>query len=313
MKIGFIMDPMEAVNVFADTTFAFMLAAQERGHEVFFLRMQDLWAQGSTTRARYTPCKVEQKQGAHFEMGESVEGPLHELDAVFMRKDPPFDVPYLHACHLLELAEKKGCFVMNKPRGLMAANEKLYALNFEHVMPETIVTHSASQIKAFLGEHGGKCILKPIDGHGGSGIFMLDSKDRNLNAIIEVSTREGAEAVMCQQYVPEARQGDKRILLLDGKPLGAILRVPKEDDNRGNIHVGGSVAKTDLTERDLAICEAVGPTLKQDGLWFVGLDVIGGHLTEVNVTSPTGIQEMSRLNETDGSGQVIEWIASQIG
>ncbi len=312
MKIGFIMDPLEAVNVMADTTFAFMLAAQARGDEVYFLKMQDLWARGSTTYARYQRCEVQQKQGEHYKLGEVEQGPLHELDAVFMRKDPPFDVAYLHACHLLELAEKKGCLVVNKPRGLMAANEKLYALNFEDVSPVTVVTRSAETIKSFLDESGGKCIIKPVDGHGGAGIFMLDAKDRNLNAISEVSTQEGKEQVICQQYVPEARQGDKRIIMLDGKPLGGILRVPREDDNRGNIHVGGSVAKTELTKRDLEICEAVSESLRADGLWFVGLDVIGGYLTEVNVTSPTGIQEMSRLNNIDGSKMVMDWIAGQL-
>ncbi len=307
MKIGFIMDPIESVNVLADTTFAFMLAAQQRGHEIFFLRMQDLSARGASALARYTPVRVKAVQGEHFEKGETIYGNLHDLDVVFMRKDPPFDVPYLHACHLLELAEQHGTLVMNRPRGLMAANEKLYALQFENVSPLTIVTNRTSDIKAFLDESGGRCIIKPVDGHGGAGIFMLSREDRNLNAIIETSTRDGREAVICQQYVPEARAGDKRIILLDGKPLGGILRVPQDDDNRGNMHVGGSVAKTELTPRDLAICEAVASRLREDGLWFVGLDVIGGYLTEVNVTSPTGIQEMSRLDGIDGAGEVIAW------
>lgn len=313
MKIGFIMDPIESVNVLGDTTFAFMLAAQARGHEVFFLRMQDLSARGAHALARYTPIRVTPTQGAHFEKGDTIYGNLHDLDVLFMRKDPPFDVPYLHACHLLELAEQQGTLVVNSPRGLMAANEKLYALQFEQVSPLTIVTNRTEDIKAFLAESGGRCILKPVDGHGGAGIFMLKDGDRNINAIIETSTRDGKEAVICQQYVPEAREGDKRIILLDGEPLGGIMRVPQEDDNRGNMHVGGRVAKTELTTRDLAICEAVAPCLKEDGLWFVGLDVIGGHLTEVNVTSPTGIQEMSRLNGIDGADRVIAWAETKHG
>lgn len=307
MKIGFIMDPIELVNIDADTTFAFMYAAQQRGHEVFYLRMQDLSAHGATPHGRWRRATLQRKRGEHVTLGEEQRGPLSELDVVFMRKDPPFDVAYLHACHLLELAERQGCRVINRPRGLMAANEKLYALNFEAVSPVTCVTSDAAEIKAFLADAGGRCILKPVDGHGGSGVFMIQSQDRNLNAIIEVSTREGREAVICQRYVPEAREGDKRILLLDGEPLGAILRVPREDDNRGNIHVGGSVVKTELTAREREICEAVAPRLREDGLWFVGLDVIGGYLTEVNVTSPTGIQEMSRLDGVDGADQVIAW------
>ena len=189
----------------------------------------------------------------------------------------------------------------------MAANEKLYALRFPDVMPRTLVTRSAARIKEFLSELGGRCILKPIDGHGGAGIFMLEEGDRNVNAIIEVSTREGRDAVMCQAYVPEARDGDKRILLLDGEPLGAILRVPQEDDNRGNIHVGGTVARGELTERDRAIIAAVAPSLREDGLHFVGIDVLGDYLTEINVTSPTGIQEMTRLDGVDYPDRVIEW------
>lgn len=309
MKFGFIMDPIEHVNVDADTTFAFMLAAKEAGHEVFYLKMQDLSARGAEAFGVWQAVDVRRKQGDHHALCAPEHGSLDHFDVLFMRKDPPFDIDYLHACHLLELAEARGVLVVNKPSGLRAANEKLYALHFEDVIPDTIVTRSAATIKAFLEEVGGKCILKPVDGHGGDGIFMLDATDRNLNAIIEVSTHNGRERVICQRYIPAARKGDKRVILLDGKPLGGILRVPREDDNRGNIHVGGTVVKAELTPRDLEICAAVGPRLVEDGLWFVGLDIIGDHLTEVNVTSPTGIQEMSRLNEIDGAGEVIAWAA----
>ena len=310
MKFGFIMDPIENVNIDADTTFAFMLAAKEAGHEVYYLEMQDLSARGAQAFGIWQSCDVRREKGNHYTLSEPEFGSLDTFDVLFMRKDPPFDIAYLHACHLLELAEERGVLVVNKPSGLRAANEKLYALHFEEVIPDTIVTRSATAIKAFLEEVGGKCILKPVDGHGGDGIFMLDAKDRNLNAIIEVSTHTGKERVICQRYLPAARAGDKRVILLAGTPLGGILRVPREDDNRGNIHVGGTVVKAELTERDLAICEAVGPKLVEDGLWFVGLDIIGDHLTEVNVTSPTGIQEMSRLNEIDGAGAVIAWAAA---
>lgn len=313
MKIGFIMDPIERVNIDADTTFAFMFAAQQRGHEVFYMKMEDLSARGATARGVWQACTLRRVQGDHVDLGEPQRGPLTELDAVFMRKDPPFDIDYLHATQLLELAERAGVLVLNRPRGLQAANEKLYALHFDEVLPETLVTSRADAIKEFLLELGGRCVIKPIDGHGGDGVFVLDANDRNLNAIIEISTRHGQDAVICQRYLPEAREGDKRVIMLDGEPLGAILRVPREDEHRGNIHVGGSVARTELTERDLAICEAVGPRLREDGLWFVGLDVIGGYLTEVNVTSPTGIQEMSRLDGVDGPGLVIEWIEQKLG
>ena len=238
---------------------------------------------------------------------------LGELDAIFMRKDPPFDVPYLHAAHLLELAEEKGAFVLNKPNGLRAANEKLYALHFPKAIPRTMVTKRAEEVRHFARAQKGKCIIKPLDGHGGEGVMLFDVEDRNANAILELTMKHETEYLMCQQYLPSARKGDKRILLVDGKPLGGILRVPKAVEHRGNIHVGGTVEKAELTERDLEICKMVGPRLSKDGLYFVGLDVIGDYLTEVNVTSPTGIQEMTRLDGVDYPGQTIEFIESRVG
>ena len=307
MKIGFVMDPLAEVNIREDTTFAFMLAAQERGHEIYKMAMEDLSAEGDQAWGLMQHAEVRREEGNHYDLGSSHYEPLDVLDCVFMRKDPPFDVPYLHAAHLLELAEERGVFVLNKPDGLRAANEKLYALHFDDYMPDTLVTRNRERIRTFLEAHEGRCIIKPIDGHGGEGVLMLEHDDRNLNALLEVATDHGQQKIICQSYIEEAREGDKRILLLDGEPLGGILRVPQPGEHRGNIHVGGSVEKTDLSERDLEICEAVGERCKSDGLWFVGLDVIGGKLTEINVTSPTGIQEMSRLDQVDGSGQVVEW------
>jgi glutathione synthase len=312
MKIGFVMDPVESVDVNADTTFAFMLAAHERGHEVYFLEMEDLSAEGDQAWCVMRRCKVRKVAGDHYELGSPSDEPVHKLDAVFMRKDPPFDVAYLHAAHILELAEEKGCFVINKPNGLRAANEKLYALHFPELIPDTVVTNKAERIRSFLDNHGARCVIKPIDGHGGEGIFVLEQGDKNLNALIEVATDHGRQKLICQSYIPEISHGDKRILMLDGKPQGAILRVPAETDHRGNIHAGGRVEKVDLTERDQEICKAVGARLRDDGIWFSGVDVIGEFLTEVNVTSPTGIQEMSRLNEVDGAGQVIEFIEGRV-
>ena len=307
MRVGFIMDPLESVNVQADTTFAFMLAAAARGDEVHYIQMQGLGAQGAEAFAKTAICQVRQVQGEHFELEAWAWRELGEFDVVFMRKDPPFDVAYLHACHLLELAQRSGVLVVNNPRGLYAANEKLYALHFPELTPATLVTADAQRIRAFMEAQGGRCILKPVDGHGGAGILVLEEQDMNLNSLIELSTKEGREAVMCQAYLPSAREGDKRILMLDGEPMGAILRVPQARDHRGNIHVGGQVERTTLSAADRRIVEAVGPRLREEGLWFVGLDVIGGHLTEVNVTSPTGIQEMSRFDSIDAAHQVMEW------
>jgi glutathione synthase len=309
--IGVVMDPLEGIILDEDTTFAFMLAAQERGHEIFYIRPEDLYARGDETWSRIHPVTVRRTEGDHFELGEAQRRPLHELDAVLMRKDPPFDVDYLHASHLLELAAEKGCFVLNDPTGLRVANEKLYALHFPDLIPDTIVTREREVIESFMDDHAGQCVIKPVDGYGGSAVFVLDRDDRNYKSLLEQMTREGQRRVVCQTYVPEARRGDKRILLLDGEPMGAILRVPPEDDHRGNIHVGGTVEKTELTDRDREICAKVGERLRRDGIHFAGIDVLGDVLTEVNVTSPTGIQEMSRLDGVDGAGQVIDWVVEQ--
>lgn len=313
MRIAFVMDPVANVDIDADTTFAFMLAAAERGHDIFYVRQRDLSARGEVARAIVRRATVQRVHGEHVSLGEPEDVDLQSMDVVFQRKDPPFDIAYLHAVHLLELAEERGTLVINKPSGLRAANEKLYALHFPSVIPDTLVSSVQSEILEFASEQGGRCIIKPVDGHGGEAVFVLDVEDRNKNALIEVMTQHGTQRTICQQYLPAARQGDKRVILLDGKPLGGILRVPRADEHRGNIHVGGTVERVDLTPRDLEICAAVGPRLRRDGLWFVGLDIIGDHLTEINVTSPTGIQELSRLNDVDGAGTVIEWVESRCG
>lgn len=312
MKIGFVMDPLTTVNVYADTTFSLMLAAQERGHEIFYLRPEDLSAEADVAFGLLYPVTLRVDPNDSHTFGEAIHAELHSLDCIMMRKDPPFDVPYLYDVAFLELAQQHGCLILNRPHGLRAANEKLYSLHFKDAIPPTIVTNRAERIKEFIKEQGGSAILKPLGGHGGSGILVVTEGDRNLNAMIEISTNLEREHVMCQAYIPAAREGDKRIIMLDGKPLGAILRVPLETEHRSNIHVGGRVVKTELSERDLEICNIVGPRLVKDGLTFVGLDVIGGYLTEVNVTSPTGIQEINRLDNVDASGQVIAWIEDKI-
>lgn len=311
LEFAFVMDPLDGLLVDQDTTLAFMEAAQRRGHQIFYVRPEDLEAEQGSAWARMTACEVRLEQGDHYELGETTRRRLGSVDAVWMRKDPPFDVEYLHAAHLLELAETNGGFVLNRPGGLRAANEKLYTLHFSEHMPETIVTRHRERIRQFMDAHGGECILKPVDGFGGRGVFKLRTGATNTRAIIDQMTSEGDERVVVQAYLPAASEGDKRVLMLDGEPMGAILRVPPSDDHRGNIHVGGSVEKTELTRQERAVCEEVGARLVEDGLYFVGLDFIGEKLTEVNVTSPTGIQEMSRLDGVDGSGQVVDWVARQ--
>jgi glutathione synthase len=313
MKIACVMDPIERVNIDADTTFDWMLAAQARGHEVFYVKPNGLFARGGEPGCFAAPLQVRRVRGDHYTLGEEAPRLLAEFDVCWMRKDPPFDSEYLYSTYLLELAAQTGrCWVMNRPSGLRDANEKAFILHFPEAIPETLVTHNPAQIKDFVKEMGGVAILKPLDGHGGAEIFQLRADDLNLNPIIETISREGRRFVMIQRYLPEARQGDKRILVINGEPWGAILRVPRQDELRGNIHVGGRVVKAELTERDRALAAMIGPTLRDRGLWFVGLDVIGDYVTEINVTSPTGIQEMSRLNQEPYSDRWVRWIEDNL-
>jgi glutathione synthase len=312
MRFAFIMDPIQNVLIDKDTTFVFMLESQARGHEVYYLEMGDLFVESARAMGRVRRIELRREYRNHFTLhSESIES-LGAFDAVFMRKDPPFDIPYLHATQLLDLAQQEGAFVLNTPAGLRAANEKLYALNFPSVIPPTLVAQDPNRLKDFLHELGGEIIIKPIDGHGGSGIFYIHREDRNLNSLLETATREGREPIIAQKYLPEVRQGDKRLIVLNGAPLGCTLRVPRADEHRGNIHVGGTCIKAEVTVRDREICRELAPRLRQDGLYFVGLDIIGDYLTEVNVTSPTGVQEIDVLNNVRLEANVIDFVERQV-
>ena len=313
MRIAVVMDPIENVSVDKDTSFALMLAAQARGHELFYLQQRHLRALGSELYATVRPVTVRRDAPpAHASVGSPREVNVGgELDAVLVRTDPPFDQNYLYATLLLELVRGR-TVVMNDPRGLRDANEKLYAMHFADVMPRTLVTYDFDSIRRFVSELGGTAVIKPLDGNGGRGVMVLRLDDLNFNAILEVSTGEGRRPVMVQEFLPEVRQGDKRVLLLDGEPLGAILRVPPSGEARSNLHVGGTAVPTELTARERAIVERLAPRLRADGLHFVGLDVIGERLTEVNVTSPTGIQELRRFTQSDPEGRVIAWIEDRV-
>jgi glutathione synthase len=308
MRFVFVMDPLDRVTHDKDTTFAFIRAAQARGHESWHCLLEDLSVAGGEVVARAH--RVETFSAAPWIALRREAGPtrlpLADVEAVFMRKDPPFDAAYLYATLLLERARGKTLLV-NDPRGLRDANEKLYALHFPDWTPRTIVTADRDAIHAFAAEVGGEAVIKPLDGAGGSGVMMLRRGDKNARAIVDLLTAEGHTLAMVQEYLPDVTEGDKRVLLLDGEPLGAILRVPRGDDLRSNIHVGGSVVPTELTERERALVAALAPRLRADGLVFVGLDVIGERLTEVNVTSPTGIQELGRFLGADPAARVIEW------
>jgi glutathione synthase len=311
LQIGVVMDPVDRIDIDKDTTFVLMLEAQQRGHEIYFMEIDDLFLRGGTPHGRYRRLELA-RATPHYRLGEFRTGALTDFDTVWMRKDPPFDMKFFFATHLLSLIDENKCFLLNHPKGLREANEKLYALRFPEQVPQTLVAGDIATLKTFMAELGGEMIVKPLDGCGGSGVFYLNSEDRNTNSILEAATDNGRRLVMAQRYLPEIRQGDKRIIVLDGEPLGAVLRVPLESETRGNIHVGGQVVKTDVTTRDREICAALAPSLRADGLYFVGLDVIGNYLTEVNVTSPTGVQEINRLNGVRLESQVVDFVEQRI-
>ncbi|MGK7927311.1 MAG: glutathione synthase [Spirulina sp.] len=318
MKFLFIIDPISLLIPGHDSSVAMMESAQQLGHEVWITETHRLSvisgkAWGFLQPVSLTP--VEQQgdrwvaKQPWYELGEGSLQPLEAMDAVLMRKDPPVTIPYLYVTQILDLIDPTKTLVMNRPRGLQAANEKLYALNFPSVIPETIVTQDKQVVWEFVHQKGA-AVLKPLDGKGGEGILFLHDGDRNLNSLIEISTHWGQEPVMLQEYLPAASEGDKRVILLAGEPIGAVNRIPVGKEFRGNMAVGGRVAKTEISDRDREICHVVAPKLKEDGLYFVGLDIIGGYLTEVNVTSPTGIREIDLLDNVCLGKEVIEWIIS---
>lgn len=305
MRFIYVMDSMDRVLPDKDTTFAFLRAAQARGHENLHCEARDLHVREGDIWARVRKIKVDDAPPhAVFDAFEEVR--LADLDAVFIRKDPPFDGMYLMATLLLERVRGK-VLLINDPRGLREANEKLYTLNFAQHMPRTIVSSNEDEIMAFVKEVGGTGVIKPLDLAGGSGVMMLRSDDKNARSIMQLLTVEGTKYVMVQQYLPDVTKGDKRVILLEGKILGAINRIPRADDLRSNIHVGGSVEPYEITDVERQIAADLAPKLAEDGLVFVGLDVIGGKLTEVNVTSPTGIQQLSAHHGRDIAADVIEW------
>jgi glutathione synthase len=310
MRLLYIMDPVESMIPEQDTTFALIGAGQRRGHENFHAELSQIYVTRGEVRTRARRVRINTTAPFSALEDAPVEFALDEFDAVLIRKDPPFDAQYLYVTLMLEHARGK-TLLINDPRGLRDANEKIYALQFPAFVPKTMVTANREQLLTFAADVGGKAVIKPLDGAGGFGVLALSTADQNARAIVDILTHEGRRLAMIQEYLPAVRQGDKRILLLDGEPLGAILRVPRADDMRSNIHVGGSVEPTELTPNEQAMVQAMAPRLKADGLLFVGLDVIGERLTEVNVTSPTGIQQLGRFTKSHPEDKVIEWIEAR--
>ena len=305
MRFVYVMDPMDRILADKDTTFAIQRAAQARGHVALHCLPRDLFLSGGEASARVRELTVSD-QAPHATFGPEVEVRLADVEAVFMRKDPPFDIPYLYATLILERARGRTLLV-NDPRGLRDANEKLYGQHFARHMPKTLVTSNREQIMRFATEVGGRAVIKPLHGAGGSGVMLLRTDDKNAPAICETLTHEGQQLAMVQEFLPAVTAGDKRVILLDGEVLGAINRVALASDFRSNIHVGGRVEPCDVTAEERAIIADIAPRLRQDGLIFVGLDFIGGKITEVNVTSPTGIQELSRHRGEDMAAHVVQW------
>jgi len=310
MRFLFVMDPVESISPDKDTTFAFLRGARALGHSSWHCLPRHVSLRGADGFATAQPIAVSDT-APHVELGAPERLELAALDAIFIRKDPPFDVAYLYLTQQLDRVKDR-VLVLNDPSGVRDANEKLFAFNFPEHTPRSLVSATPKEILQFVVEVGGTAVLKPLDGAGGSGVVTLTSGDRNARSLVDVWTHEGKRLAIVQEYQPAVRVGDKRVLLLDGRALGAILRVPREDDVRANIHAGGSVKPTELTPAEAAVVAAVGPKLAQHGLFFVGLDLIGEKLIEVNVTSPTGIQELARFLGRPVEQDVIRWVEAKV-
>ena len=296
LKVAIQMDPIESININADSTFVLALEAQKRGYELFHYLARKLTFNEGRVTARGRTLKVKRELGRHYALGEEQVLDLSAMDVVLMRQDPPFDMAYITATHVLEHIHPK-TLVVNDPISVRNAPEKLFVTHFEGVMPPTLLTADVEEVKAFRREHQ-DIIVKPIYGNGGAGVFHIAPGDENLGSLLELFTTTWREPIIVQRYVPDVRKGDKRIVLIDGKAAGAINRVPSAGEARSNMHVGGKPEKTGLTKREQEICEQIGPALSERGIIFAGIDVIGDYLTEINVTSPTGLQEINRFNGT---------------
>jgi len=302
LAVAIQMDPIDAIDINGDSTFALALEAKTRGHGLFHYLPQDLSLRDGRVIARARALDVRREEGNHFTLGEAETIDLAGVDVVLMRQDPPFDMAYITATHILEHVHPE-TLVVNDPVSVRNAPEKLFVTHFDGVMPPTLISSSDEEIKAFRDEHK-DIIVKPLYGNGGAGVFHIKPGDENLNSLLEMFTQVFREPLIVQRYLPEVRQGDKRIILVDGEPVGAINRVPAEGEARSNMHVGGRAERSDLTKREQEICAAIGPALREQGLIFVGIDVIGDYMTEINVTSPTGIQEIDRYDGVNLSALV---------
>ena len=312
IKLGIVMDPISDINIKKDSSFAMLLAAQSRGYQLYYMEMQDLAMMNGVAMGNMRRLTVKQDPASWYELEDAVDTPLADLDVILMRKDPPFDTEFVYATYMLERAEEQGTLIVNKPQSLRDANEKLFTAWFSEFTPDTLVTRDAQRIRSFYQEKG-DIILKPLDGMGGSSIFRVKAQDPNLGVIIETLTNHGQQYAMAQAFIPDITAGDKRILVVDGVPVPySLARIPQKGETRGNLAAGGRGVAQPLSESDWAIANAIGPELKKRGLIFVGLDVIGDKLTEINVTSPTCIREIEAAFDVDITGMLMDAIEARV-
>ncbi|WP_349363383.1 MAG: glutathione synthase [Roseitalea porphyridii] len=297
LKVAVQMDHISTIAIAGDTTFALCLEAQARGHTLYHYTPDRLSMRGDAVSARLEPLTVRDKQGDHFTLGPATPTDLSQMDVVLLRQDPPFDMNYITTTHMLERIHPQ-TLVVNDPAWVRNSPEKLFVMDYARFMPETLITKDIDAIRRFRDEFG-DIILKPLYGNGGAGVFHLRDGDRNLTSLLEMFEQLSNEPIIAQRYLSEVRGGDKRIILIDGEPVGAINRVPDEGDTRSNMHVGGKALATDMTDREREICAAIGPALRERGFILVGIDVIGGLMTEINVTSPTGVREVAKFGGAD--------------
>ena len=312
IKLGILMDPIEEIKVYKDTSFAMLLEAQRRDWQSYYIRPHDIWLQDGITWGRMSAIHVKDSETNWFDLEDTIEQPLVECDVLLMRKDPPFNMRYIHLTYLLEQAEAQGLLVLNKPSSLRDANEKLFTSWFPQCCPKTLISSYIELLKEFIANEK-DVVVKPLDGMGGASVFRVGQNDPNKNVILETMTKNENRFVMAQRFIPEIEKGDKRIILIDGEPVPHLLaRVPAADDFRGNLASGAIGEGRELSDRDYWICQQVGPTLREKGLLFVGLDVIGDYLTEINVTSPTGIREIDRIFNINIAGRFFDMIEQKL-
>ena len=313
MKLAMVMDPIESIKVHKDSSLAMLLEAQRRGWALYYLQLGDLFVRDGVAWGRATRLQVRDDPGGWFELGETETLALGGMDTILMRKDPPFDMEYVYATYILERAEVAGALVVNRPTSLRNFNEKFSTSLFPQCCPPTLVDRSATRVREFLDEHR-DIVVKPLDGMGGASIFRLRSGDPNVSVVLETLSGYGQRFFMAQRFIPDITDGDKRILVINGRPVPyALARIPAEGEMRGNLAAGASARGVELTKRERWICEQVGPTLVEHGLWFVGLDVIGDYLTEINVTSPTCIRELDALYGLNIAGDLFDCIEELVG